>query len=63
MMQAKRSDDDNRRNDPVEQQEICAYIFDLLGSLESIASQHRLPRLARLIAQAKSEADPSRRLI
>ena len=38
------------------QQEVCDYIFDLLGSLESIAAQHKLSVLARLIATAKSEA-------
>jgi hypothetical protein len=57
MMQAKKPHDDNDQSGPVEEQEICGYIFDLLGSLETIASQHRLPRLARLIAEAKSEAD------
>ncbi len=57
MMQAKRSDDDNHQSGPVERQEICGYIFDLLSSLEAIASQHRLSRLAQLIAEAKSEAD------
>ena len=42
------------------QQEVCGYIFDLLGSLETIAAQHKLPVLARLIAMAKSEAKDCR---
>ena len=42
------------------QQEVCGYIFDLLGSLETIAAQHKLPVLARLIAMARSEAKDCR---
>ena len=57
MMQAKPS----RQNDEIPdgqdtQKEVCGYIFDLLGSLETIAAQHELPALARLIAVAKNEA-------
>ena len=37
-------------------QEVCGYIHDLLGSLQTIAAQHELPVLARLISMAKSEA-------
>ena len=37
-------------------QEICGYIFDLLGSLEIIAAQNKLSVLAKLIQSAKSEA-------
>jgi len=43
-------------DDLAEQQEICGYIFDLLGSLETIAAQHKLSALAQLIAMAKREA-------
>jgi hypothetical protein len=39
-----------------DRQEICGYIFDLLGSLETIAAQHKLSVLAQLIAMAKREA-------
>jgi hypothetical protein len=57
MSQAKRSTDNEKPNDKrQEQQEVCGYIFDLLGSLERIAAQHQLPVLTRLIAMAKSEA-------
>lgn len=48
--------DDNR----IERQEVCSYIFDLLGSLEAIAARQQLPVLARLIAAARSEARDSR---
>ena len=41
-------------------QEICGYIFDLLGSLETIAAQNKLPVLAKLIQSAKSEAEEYR---
>ena len=41
-------------------QEICGYIFDLLGSLEAIAAQNKLPVLAKLIQSAKSEAEEYR---
>jgi hypothetical protein len=41
-------------------QEICGYIFDLLGSLEIIAAQNRLLVLAKLIQSAKSEAEEYR---
>jgi len=44
----------------IERQEVCSYIFDLLGSLETIAAQQQLPVLARLIATARSEARDSR---
>lgn len=44
----------------IQQQEICGYIFDLLGSLEAIARQHDLPVLAQLIAKAKKEAGECR---
>jgi hypothetical protein len=54
MSQAKRSSIGERTGE--EQREICGYIFDLLGSLEIVAAQHKLPVLARLIAMAKSEA-------
>ena len=37
-------------------QEVCGYIFDLLGSLETIACQNKLPVLAKLIQSARSEA-------
>jgi hypothetical protein len=43
-------------DDLAEQQEVCGYIFDLLGSLETIATQHKLSVLAQLIAMAKREA-------
>ena len=47
---------DGEKASAQETQEVCGYIHDLLGSLESIAAQHELPVLARLIAMAKSEA-------
>lgn len=57
MPQIKRVSDGEKASDSQrEQQEVCGYIFDLLGSLENIAAQHRLPVLTRLIAMAKSEA-------
>ncbi len=57
MPQAKSAFDSDRTGDGRhEQQDVCGYIFDLLGSLETIAAQHKLPVLARLIAMAKSEA-------
>jgi hypothetical protein len=57
MSQAKRSADGTESIDSGhKQQEVCGYIFDLLGSLETIAAQHKLPVLARLIGMAKSEA-------
>jgi hypothetical protein len=57
MSQAKRSLDGESTSDGKhKQEEVCGYIFDLLGSLEAIASQHKLPVLSRLIAMAKSEA-------
>lgn len=57
MSQAKRSPDGEKAGDGQhKQQEVCGYIFDLLGSMETIAAQHQLPVLARLIAMAKSEA-------
>ena len=37
-------------------QEACRYIFDLLGSLETIAAQNKLPVLARFLESARSEA-------
>jgi hypothetical protein len=46
-------------DDLAEQQEVRGYIFDLLGSLETIAVQHRLSVLAQLIAMAKREAKDS----
>ena len=42
--------DDHKR------QQVCGYIFDLLGSLETIAAQNKLPVLAKLIQSARSEA-------
>lgn len=61
MSQTKRvSDGENTGDSQREQKEVCGYIFDLLGSLENIAAQHRLPVLARLIAMAKSEAKDCR---
>jgi hypothetical protein len=57
MSQARRSTDGEQATvGHHKQQEVCGYIFDLLGSLETIAAQHRLPVLARLIAMAQSEA-------
>jgi hypothetical protein len=43
-------------DDLAEQREVCGYIFDLLGSLETIATQNRLSTLAQLLAMAKREA-------
>ncbi|MEO8896357.1 MAG: hypothetical protein ABI450_10800 [Rhizomicrobium sp.] len=57
MPQAKRTSDGASAGDGQHKQgEVCGYIFDLLGSLEAIAAQHKLPVLARLIAMANSEA-------
>jgi hypothetical protein len=55
MPQINRSSD-GEKGTAQETQEVCGYIYDLLGSLETIAAQHELPVLARLIAMAKSEA-------
>lgn len=43
-------------DDLAERREVCGYIFDLLGSLETIAAQNKLSVLAQLIAMAKREA-------
>ena len=57
MSQTRRSSDSERIADnQTKRQEVCGYIFDLLASLETIASQHELPVLSRLIGMAKSEA-------
>jgi hypothetical protein len=57
MSQARRPAEDERAADGQQKQrEVCSYIFDLLGSLETIAAQNHLPVLARLIATARSEA-------
>ena len=57
MTQAKPADHSEQIPDGQDtQKEVCGYIFDLLGSLETIAAQHELPALARLIAIAKNEA-------
>jgi len=55
MPQINRSSDGEKSPAP-ETQEVCGYIYDLLGSLESIGAQHELPVRARLIAMAKSGA-------
>lgn len=55
MPQINRSSD-AEQSSAYETQEVCGYIYDLLGSLETVAAQHQLPVLARLIAMAKSEA-------
>jgi hypothetical protein len=61
MSQARRSAPGEHAMDgQPKQQEVCGYIYDLLGSLETIAAQHKLPVLARLIAMAKSEAKDCR---
>ena len=51
---------DGEKSPAQETREVCGYIHDLLGSLETIAAQHQLPVLARLIAMAKSEARANR---
>jgi len=57
MPQAKRTSEGASAGDGQhKREEVCGYIFDLLGSLEAIAAQHQLPVLARLISMAKSEA-------
>lgn len=56
MSRASKLADDLAEAEDRKRQEICGYIFDLLGSLESIAAQNRLLVLAKLIQSAKSEA-------
>ncbi|HEY2835779.1 MAG TPA: hypothetical protein VGI89_04355 [Rhizomicrobium sp.] len=48
--------DDRIEAEDHKRQEVCGYIFDLLGSLETIACQNKLPVLAKLIQSARSEA-------
>jgi hypothetical protein len=58
-MSRTRKTADNRAEDENEdrkRQEVCGYIFDLLGSLETIACQNNLPVLAKLIQSARNEA-------
>jgi hypothetical protein len=40
----------------LQRQQVCGYIFDLLGSLEAIAAENKLSVLAKLIQSARSEA-------
>ena len=47
---------ENVDRDGLKRQEVCGYIFDLLGSLETIAAQNKLSVLAKLIQSARSEA-------
>jgi hypothetical protein len=58
MPQAKRTTADGAGQ--LKQREVCAYIHDLLKSLETIAAQNQQPVLARLIGLAKNEADDCR---
>lgn len=60
MSRANKLAQDQAEAEDRKRQEICGYIFDLLGSLESIAARNKLPVLAKLIQSAKSEADEYR---
>jgi hypothetical protein len=56
MPQRRKPAGQNGRGQNRKRQEVCGYIFDLLGSLETIAAQNKLPVLARFIESAKSQA-------
>ena len=56
MSQARNQAGRNIDGDDRKRQEVCSYIFDLLGSLETLAAQNKLSVLAKLIESAKSEA-------
>ena len=56
MSRVRKSADNRAKAEARKRQEACGYIFDLLGSLETIAVQNKLPVLAKLIKSAKSEA-------
>ena len=56
MQRARKMTSHDMDGDDRKRQEVCAYIFDLLGSLEAIAAQNKLAVLAKLIESAKSEA-------
>jgi hypothetical protein len=56
MSQTRKPVGHDARGEKRKRQEVCGYIFDLLGSLETIAAQNKLSVLARFIETAKSEA-------
>jgi hypothetical protein len=59
MSRTRKPADDQAEADR-KRQEVCGYIFDLLGSLENLAVQNKLPVLAKLIKSAKTEAEEYR---
>ena len=60
MSRTQKLADDQAEAEDRKRQEVCGYIFDLLGSLETIACQNKLPVLAKLIQSARSEAGDHR---
>lgn len=56
MSRAEKSHGPNSDLEYARRQEVCGYIFDLLGSLESLAAENKLSVLAKLIQSARSEA-------
>ena len=60
MSRTRKLADDRAKVEDRRRREVCVYIFDLLGSLETIAARNRLPVLAKLIKSAKREAGDSR---
>ena len=56
MSRARKSTADHHNGQDDKRQEVSSYIFDLLGSLETIAAQNKMSVLAKLIHSARSEA-------
>ena len=60
MSRTRKLADDQAEAEERKRQEVCGYIFELLGSLETIAAQNKLSVLAKLIQSAKHEAEDYR---